>query len=169
MVRILSMNEYLDKNPNATLKDYVDYNENIRNAQHTRKKIIEDNFNNWLKEQEGKWFFINFNDSSYLLCQYTGKDMYDRKSILSIEFLRETARPKTYKVQTTLDRKINYLWLNGLNPYSDEYLGVYQQKSGCRWAKEVSDEFVNRIFERFNTTVSTFVDEVIDETAKIEF
>ena len=67
MERILSMNEYLDKNPNATLKDYVDYSENIRNAQHTRKKIVEDNFNNWLKEQEGKWFLINFNNTSYLL------------------------------------------------------------------------------------------------------
>ena len=169
MERLLSMNEYLDKNPNATLKDYVDYCEKIRNDSVSKKKTIEANFNNWLKEQEGKWFFINFNDSSYLLCQYTGQDMYDGKSILSIEFLRENTRPKKYNVQTTLDRKINYLWLNGLNPYSHEYLGSYKRPSGCRWAKEVSDEFVNRIFERFNTTVSTFVDEVIDETAKIEF
>lgn len=169
MERILSMNEYLYKNPNATLKDYVDYCENIRNAQHTRKKIIEDNFNNWLKEQEGKWFFINFNGSSYLLCQYTGKDMYKGKSTLSIEFLRDHTQAKKYKVQTTFDRKINYLWLNGLNPYSDEYFKSYHQPGGCRWAKEVSDEFVNCIFERFNTTVSTFVDEVIDETDKMEF
>lgn len=169
MEKMLSMDEYLNIYPNALLKDYIDYCEKIKNAQHTRKKTIEDNFNNWLKEQEGKWFFINFNDSSYLLCQYTGKDMYDRKSILSIEFLRVHTRPNTYKVQTTLDRKINYLWLNRLNPYSDEYLPGYQRDSACRWAKEVSDEFVNRIFERFNTTVSTFVEEVIDETAKMEF
>lgn len=167
MEKMLSMNEYLDKNPNATLKDYVDYSENIRNAQHTRKKIVEDNFNNWLKEQEGKWFFINFNDSSYLLCQYTGKNMYDRKPILSIEFIRERTNPKTYKVQTTLDRKINYLWLNGLNPYSDEYLPGYQRDSCCRWVKEVSNKFVKHIFERFNSTISTFVDEVIDEVVKI--
>ena len=81
MERLLSMNEYLDKNPNATLKDYVDYTENIRNASITKKNTIEDNFNNWLKEQEGKWFFINFNDSSYLLCQYTGQDMYDNRAL----------------------------------------------------------------------------------------
>ena len=169
MERILSMNEYLSENPNASLKDYIDYYENIRNASITKKKTIEENFNNWLKEQEGKWFFINFNDSSYLLCQYTGQDMYDHKSVLSMEFHRVNSTPKTYDIKITLDRKINYLWLNGLNPYSHEYLSSYNRPSGCRWAKEVSDEFVNRIFKRFNTTVSTFVDEVIDETAKMEF
>ena len=169
MERLLSMNEYLDKNPNATLKDYVDYCEKIRNDSVSKKNTIEANFNNWLKEQEGKWFFINFNDSSYLLCQYTGQDMYDNKNVLAMEFHRVNSTPKTYDIKITLDRKINYLWLNGLNPYSHEYLGSYKRPSGCRWAKEVSDEFVNRIFDRFNTTVSTFVDEVIDETAKIEF
>lgn len=169
MERILSMNEYLDKNPNASLKDYIEYCENLRNASITKKKTIEENFNNWLKSKEGKWFFINFNDSSYMLCPYTGQDMYTKEKVLSMEFHRVNERPKTYDINITLDRKINYLWLNGLNPYSHEYLESYQRPSGCRWAKEVSDEFVKRIFERFNTTVSTFVDEVIDETAKIEF
>ena len=40
MVRILSMNEYLDKNPNATLKDYVEYCENIRDVSITKKKLL---------------------------------------------------------------------------------------------------------------------------------
>lgn len=88
---------------------------------------------------------------------------------MAIEFIKDGyGNITTWKVQSTYDRHINYMWLNDLNPYVKEHLPHYSQSSGVRWVKEVSQEFVDKIFNKFNV-VSSFVNETLEEVSHISF
>lgn len=165
---ILSVSAYLEHNPNATLKEYYEYVNKMQNDEHTRKSEAKKNFDDWLKSKIGKWFFVNFNDTSYMLCRYAGTDM-SKRNTMAIEFIKDGyGNITTWKAQSTYDRHINYMWLNDLNPYAKENLPYYSQSSGVRWVKEVSQEFVDKIFNRFNV-VSSFVNETLEEVSHISF
>lgn len=165
---ILSVSAYLEHNPNATLKEYYEYVNKMQNDEHTRKCEAKKNFDAWLNSKIGKWFFVNFNDTSYMLCRYAGTDM-SKKNTVAIEFIKDGyGNTTTWKVQSTYERHINYMWLNDLNPYAKEHLPHYSVSSGVRWVKEVSQEFVDKIFNRFNV-VSSFVNETLEEVSHISF
>lgn len=165
---ILSVSAYLEHNPNATLKEYHEYVNKTQNDEHTRKSEAKKNFDDWLNSKIGKWFFVNFNDTSYMLCRYAGSDR-SKRNTMAIEFIKDGyGNIATWKVQSTYERHINYMWLNDLNPYAKEHLPHYSHSSGVKWVKEVSQEFVDKIFNKFNM-VSSFVNETLEEVSHISF
>lgn len=117
---------------------------------------IEELYQQWLDEQHGKWFVINFNNNAYSLLQYT-KTGKERKCIdivkkpLRFSWERELATEKiNYSIR--LDKRdFNPLWFEDLNPYYNEYihkkyLGMIDKV--CVWVKPVSNKFAIDLFNK---------------------
>lgn len=158
MEKFLTIDKYLKIYPNASLHDYDLYVKLYESEKMELRRKNEDNFDNWLKEQEGKWFLINFNNTSYLLSKYLGKQFNARPRNYSLCFSKDS-----YGAWIEDDRFINYLWLNELNPFSKAHLPGHLQQSSIVWAKPISDEEANKYFEEFNNIVKPFVSNVIEK------
>ena len=158
MEKFLTIDKYLKIYPNASLHDYDLYVKLYESEKMELRRKNEDNFDNWLKEQEGKWFLINFNNTSYLLSKYLGKHFNTRPRNYSLCFSKDN-----YGAWIEDDRFINYLWLNELNPFSKSYLPGHLQQSSIVWAKPISDEEANKYFEEFNNIVKPFVSNIIEK------
>ena len=101
---------------------------------------------------EGKWFVINFNGESYALMKYTKQNInnvYPR----SYHFVNKNNDCRIYD-ETSV--RLNPLWLNDLNPYTNDYLAGYQRPSGVRWAKPVSDDFAEFVIVEYKKNIKDF-------------
>jgi hypothetical protein len=156
-----SINEFLKDHPNASLAEYKAFCENIKGERVERMKLIEKQYEEWIAEQDGKYFFVDFNGESRVLFKYSHnshKNNLLANACTSLAFYR--GKDSTYvKVEK---RKMNYLWLDDLNPYYPEYK---QEFGGCEIGKnrkiiEVSEEVAKELFARFDTEVNTFINDI---------
>lgn len=161
---MVSIDDFLKTNPNALLADYKKYCRDLENAKHEHKVDIEHKYKQWVKEQNGKYFLVNFNQSSRVLFKFCVDETYSglrTSSCLSLAFYRGAEATYIKKER----REMNYLWLNGLNPYYPEYKKAFGtwSNSGVISIIPVSQEMADALFMQFGGTIDTFIDDVIQK------
>lgn len=161
---MVSIDDFLKIHPNALLADYKKYCQDLKNTEHECKVEIESKYKQWIKEQDGTYFLVNFNNSSRVLFKFCVDKTYSglrTSACLSLAFYRgyEATYIKTER------REMNYLWLNDLNPYYPEY-----KKAFGTWSNSVvisvtpvSQEIADALFMQFSGTIDTFIDDVIQK------
>ena len=147
-----TIEEYLKECPDASLAQYKDYCDAYKKNEFEISKKSKENYIGWLESMEGKWFVINFNGESYALMKYTKQNInsiYPR----SYHFVNKN---KDFRIYDETSVRLNPLWLNELNPYTNDYLAGYQRNSGVRWAKLVSDDFAESVIAEHKKHIKDF-------------
>lgn len=147
-----TIEEYLKQFPDASLAQYKEYCDTYKNKEFETHKQAKENYEGWLESMEGKWFVINFNGESYALMKYTKHNancVYPR----SYHFVNNH---NEFRIYDETSVRLNPLWLNELNPYTNDYLARYQRNSSVRWAKPVSDSFVECIIAEYKKNIKDF-------------
>lgn len=147
-----TIDEYLKECPDASLAQYKDYCDAYKKNEFEKEKQSKENYVGWLESMEGKWFVINFNGESYALMKYTKQNInsvYPR----SYHFVN---KHNEFNIYDETSVRLNPLWLNDLNPYTNDYLAGYQRDSGVRWVKPVSDDFVESVIAEYKKNIKDF-------------
>lgn len=157
-----TVEEFLRDNPNASLAEYKKYCDTYKASIAKAKADSKSMYDNWLDEQIGKYFLINFNGESYVLMKYNGNDNGRDKASKAIDFYIT----KGYKSVTSIKveyRLFNSRWLDCLNPYSKEYYssnGMWNQPSTVQ-TTEIPIEKAEAIFAKYEELIIPFINEVI--------
>lgn len=147
-----TIEEYLKQFPDASLAQYKEYCDAYKKKEFEKEKQSKENYIGWLESMEGKWFVINFNDESYALMKYTKRNInhdYPR----SYHFVNKHNDCSIYD-ETSV--QLNPLWLNDLNPYTNDYLAGYKRDSGVRWVKPVSEDFAESVIVEYKKNIKDF-------------
>ena len=157
-MKILSSNieRFLGENPNASLREYFEYITNETNTKQQKKTNEEELLEDWLKSQDGKWFYIDFNGKSKAFIKFNyqykksnGNQRFEEYS-LSIFDDGSTSYVRREK------RGMNFYWIvNSLYPRLSEYnkaTGSFLTNSN-RLVKEVSAEYVEGLFRAYEGTI----------------
>lgn len=165
---MVSIDEFLKTHPDALLADYKKYCQDLENSEHELKVEIEHKYKQWIKEQDGKYFLVNFNQSSRVLFKFCVDDTYSglrTLACLSLAFYRGTEATYIKKER----REMNYLWLNGLNPYYPEYKKLFGtwSNSGIVSIIPISQEVAESLFLQFSGTIDPFIDEITQKEKTI--
>ena len=152
-----TIDEYLKENQNASLSEYKAYCDSISLETFNKKKETEALYLNWLAEQDGKYFFIDFNGYSRLLFKFKHSTNKITKC-KTLSFYRENDNTRISKES----REINSMWLNDLNPYYPEYKKIFfmQSENSCRKIIEVPEDVAKKLFDRYDTYVNPFIDDI---------
>ena len=154
-----TIEEYLKQFPDASLAQYKEYCDAYKNNELEIRKQSKENYEGWLESMEGKWFVINFNSESYALMKYTKSNIngtYPR----SYHFVN---KHNDFRIYDETSVRLNPLWLNDLNPYTNDHLPGFQRTSGVRWAKPVSEEFVEFIVAEYKKNIKDFYETFVYE------
>lgn len=157
-----TVEDFLQDNPNASLADYKKYCDTYNASIAKAKADSKSMYDNWLDEQTGKYFLINFNNESYVLMKYNGNNNGRDKESKAISFYIT----KGYKSVTSIKveyRIFNSRWLDCLNPYRKEFYssnGMWDQPSTIQTI-EISIEKAEAIFAKYDEIVIPFINEVI--------
>lgn len=152
-----TVEEYLKQFPNASLAQYKEYCDSYKRKDMEIRQTSKERYEKWLESMEGKWFVINFNNESYALMQYTkhnANNVYPR----SYHFFKNHTDVKIYDEASV---RLNPLWLNDLNPYTNDHLPVFQRTSSVVWAKQVSEEFAKSVIVDYNKNIKDFYETFI--------
>lgn len=158
-----TVEDFLKDNPNASLAEYKKYCDTYKASIAKAKADSKSMYDNWLDEQIGKYFLINFNGESYVLMKYNGNDNGRDKASKAINFYIT----KGYKSVTSIKveyRLFNSRWLDCLNPYSKDYYssnGMWNQPSTVQ-TTEMSIEKAEAIFAKYEEIIIPFINEVIE-------
>ena len=161
---MVSIDEFLKTHPDALLADYKKYCQDLENTEHELKVEIEHKYKQWIKEQDGKYFLVNFNKNSHVLFKFCIDKNYSNLrtlACLSLSFYRGVDATHIKKES----REMNYWWLNGLNPYYPEYKNLFRTwgTTGIVSITPISQEVAEALFLQFNGTIDPFIDEVIQK------
>ena len=159
---MVSIDDFLKTHPDALLVDYKKYCQDLENTEQECKVEIEHKYKQWIKEQDGKYFLVNFNQSSRVLFKFCIDKNYSglrTLACLSLAFYREAEATFIKKER----REMNYLWLNGLNPHFPEYKKLFGtwSNSGVISVTPMSQEIADALFMQFSGTIDPFIDDVI--------
>lgn len=155
-----TIEEYLKQFPDASLAQYKEYYDVYKQNEWETTKQSKENYEGWLESMEGKWFVINFNGESYALMKYT---KYNQNSVYprSYHFVNKYNDHRIYD-ETSV--RLNPLWLNDLNPYTNDYIPGFQRKSGVRWVKQVSEDFVESVVAEYKKNIKDFYESFVCDT-----
>lgn len=173
---ITSIDKYLASHPGATVKlqeyrDWLKSEENRVREQNNEERRL---FDEWLHEQDGKWFFVDFNGSSHSFIKFRYEQvsyMHDKKyQYHSLNFYTDEDSVKITKEK----RGMNFLWLAQLYPRVNEYAeytGNWSLKSqnSVMCVKEVPEDYVQRLFNEYNTNIETFLNKTISDVKNDNF
>lgn len=173
--------EYLKSHPNMTLAELNEMLQNKSVADEKRKNEVKDNFENFFKEQDGKWFLINFNDYSYMIAQYNDADRTDnsyymKRTDLCISFSgfndpKNQVGFSTSSGSSTINLikkevgRMKWRWLISLNPYFEEYdelVGYAGPRNSVTWIKPISTEYAQYVLDWYDKVVEPFVNNIMD-------
>lgn len=154
-----TIEEYLKLFPDASLAQYKEYCDAYKNNELENRKQSKENYEGWLESMEGKWFVINHNNESYALMKYT-KSNTNGNYPRSYHFVN---KGNDFRIYDETSVRLNPLWLNELNPYTNEHLPGFQRSSGVRWAKPVSEEFVEFIVAEYKKNIKDFYETFVYE------
>lgn len=147
-----TIEEYLKQFPDASLAQYKEYCDAYKKNELETSKQSKENYEGWLESMEGKWFVINHNSESYVLMKYT-KSNTNGNYPRSYHFVNKN---NDFRIYDETSVRLNPLWLNDLNPYTNDHLRGFQQKSGVRWAKPVSDDFAESVIAEYKKNIKDF-------------
>ena len=158
------LEEYLKKHPDAALVEYRDYCISLESEKQKQATQIELKYKEWIKEQDGKYFLVNFNNDSRVLFKLSLDTTYSGirpKACLALDFYR--SRDATYVKKEM--KMMNVLWLNDLNPFYPDYKKVFNkwECSGNVSVVEVSQEIADTLFMQFRGTIDPFIDDLIQK------
>lgn len=161
---MVSIDDFLKTHPDALLADYKKYCQDLENTEHERRVNIKLKYTQWIKEQDGKYFLVNFNRNSYVLFKFCFDETYSNlrtSACLSLSFYRGAEATFIKKER----RAMNYLWLNGLNPHYPEYQKLFGtgDYAGIVSITPISQEVADALFMQFSGTIDTFIDDVIQK------
>lgn len=161
---MVSINDFLKRHPDALLADYKKYCQDLENTEHELKVEIEHKYKQWIKEQDGKYFLINFNQNSRVLFKFCIDKTYSNLrtlDCLSLSFYRGYEATYIKKER----RAMNYLWLNSLNPYYPEYKKLFGTwgNGGIDSIIPISQEIADTLFTQFSGTIDSFINEIIQK------
>lgn len=172
-VQITSIDKYLMSHPGATLQEYRDWVKAAENRGREQYNEEQRLFDEWLHEQDGKWFFVDFNGNSraFIKFRYEQKSyMHDKQyQYHSLEFYSAENIVKIAKEK----RAMNFLWLAKLYPRIEEYAertGNWSLKSqDAMEVKEVPEDYVQHLFDEYNTNIETFLNKTISDVKNDNF
>lgn len=133
-----TVEQYFDKNPMATIKEYLDYKRKQEKQRLENIHINEEKRKEYYKSLYGKYFMIDFNDDSIIFFQLS--DLFGSNkfyALTSYEFLKSGNQFRIEK-----HRELNPIWFN--NPYETN---CYNQGIKCA---ELSDEEWDSVMGIFN-------------------
>ena len=171
--QITSIDKYLASHPGATLQEYRDWVKAAENRGREQYNEEQRLFDEWLHEQDGKWFFVDFNGNSHAFIKFR----YEQKSYLhdkkyqydSLEFYNDENVVKITKEK----RAMNFLWLAKLYPRINEYAertGNWSLKTqDAMKVKEVPEDYVQDLFNEYNANVETFINKTISDVKNDNF
>lgn len=168
-MKILSSNieRFLAENPNASLREYFEYITNETNAKQQKRTNEEKLLEDWLKSQDGKWFYIDFNGNSKALIkfnyQYKKSNGDKRFEEYSLSIFDDGSTSYVQREK----RGMNYLWIvNSLYPRLSEYCKATNHlvMNSNRLVKEVSAEYVEGLFRAYEGTIKEGFINAITET-----
>lgn len=142
---VLSVKDYLRKNPEATLADYDKYVDETRAHENKIELERQKSYDDWVESKIGSYFLMNFNGSSKMVFELAYKPNYGRssKDLIAKNAYEFYEDKSCTKLAIEKGRPINELWLP--NPYSNRpycqcHQGIYEL------TKEEFDKYVS-IFE----------------------
>ena len=161
---MVSIDDFLKTHPDALLADYKKYCQDLENNERELKAEIEHKYKQWIKEQNGKYFLVNFNQDSHVLfkfCVNETRSSLSTSACLSLSFYRGAEATYIKKER----REMNYLWLNSLNPHYPEYKKLFGTwgNAGIVSIIQISQEIADALFMQFSGTIDTFIDDVIQK------
>lgn len=133
-----TVEQYFDKNPKATIKEYLDYKRKQEKQRLENIHINEEKRKEYYKSLYGKYFMIDFNDDSIIFFQLS--DLFGSNkfyAITSYEFVKSSNQFRVEK-----HRELNPIWFN--NPYETN---CYNQGMKC---VELSEEQWDSVMGIFN-------------------
>ena len=172
-VQITSIDKYLASHPGATLQEYRDWVKAAENRVREQSNEEQRLFDEWLHEQDGKWFFVDFNGNSYSFIKFR----YEQKSYMhdkqyqhySLDFYADADVVKISKEK----RAMNFLWLAKLYPRINEFAektGNWSLKSrDSMEVKEVPEDYVQSLFNEYNTNIEAFLNKTISDVKNDNF
>lgn len=158
-----TVEDFLKDNPNASLVDYKKYCDTYKVSIAKAKADSKSMYDNWLNEQIGKYFLINFNNESYVLMKYNGNNNGKDKESKAISFYISNGCRPTTSICKAECRLFNSRWLDCLNPYRKEFYSsndIWDQPSTIQTI-EIPIAKAEAIFAKYNEIVIPFINEVI--------
>lgn len=158
-----TVEDFLQDNPNASLADYKMYCDTYKASIAKVKADSKAMYENWLDEQIGKYFLINFNNESYVLMKYNRNNNGKDKESKAINFYISAGCKPATSICKVESRVFNSQWLDCLNPYSKEFYssnGMWNQPSTIQTI-EIPIEKAEAIFAKYEEVVIPFIIEVI--------
>lgn len=133
--------EYLDKHPDSTLREYNEYVKEEERKRHQEK--VDNRHKALLKSYIGKCFKIDFNGMSTMFFRLTSDPTDPRSS--RIEEDAYSVYIDSSKVHMELEKKryINIMWLPGQEEWYGNSHKVFQ----------ISEEDFNKVVEKYNEMV----------------
>ena len=154
-----TIQEYLETNPYATLAEYQEYCDNYVNEKQDVEVNTQKLYDDWIAEQDGKYFLVEFNDASRVLFKYSHKSSCvtsnDYYSLSFYNGYNETFIKKE-------KRCMNKTWLDKLNPYWPKYKELFNpfRNNDNMKVVEVPEEEADKLFARFNDDVFGFINDI---------
>lgn len=146
MKHILSSVEYLAQNPDATLTQYNEYCEDVKNYNKIFEAERQQNEKKYYDSLIGKYFKINHNDRSFLYFKL-GRGEYKRFSSDGLAInLVYTSRNTIEKIEVENREIINELWMP--NPYRIGYYST--DTNGCKSVEEITQQQYENLLNTFN-------------------
>ena len=137
MFTLSTLKEYLLINPNATLKEYYEYLENIKNKQIEDEKRKEKELNDFYESLIGKYFYYSFNSSSRMYLQVT-KNLNTHTSPIELAYtMFVTNTQSNYEIT---DRYINKLWCKDFVEISKQNFDIVKEFFEKRINTKLSSE-----------------------------
>ena len=136
---------YLSSHPEASLKDYVDYLDSIEKEKRDKETERQNNERKYFESMIGKYFIINFNNSSYIVVYIDKLISGTRDKFKCYDIIIG----QKFSIECEI-REFNKFWFIN-NPYLPPVLG-----QACQWTKEISKEEYEAIVKQYEEITSIF-------------
>lgn len=121
----------------------------INNYKKDQMEEQKEKYHEWLKTQDGKWFYINFNDISKAIIKFNYYQVCDQALYVYDDGDKSHARKET--------RFMNPLWIAQLYP---EVTDLTIANQCVKEVREISSQYAEKMFRLYDSTVKySFIDD----------
>lgn len=105
-------------------------------------------YHDWLKTQNGKWFYINFNDASKVIIKFNYDSVWNQALYVYNDGNKSQVRKE--------NRFMNPLWIAQLYP---EATGLTIANQCVKEVREISSQYAEKMFRLYDSSVKCdFID-----------
>lgn len=140
----MTSKEYLNKHPEASLKEYLDYVAAEDKAKNDAITEREKKYKEWFESKIGSYFLVDFNGNSKMVFELAyrpnfGRSTKDLVAKTAYEWFKDSV---TVKLSTEKNRPVNELWLPNPHRNSPSWT-LGGNKEVYELTKEEFDEYVS--------------------------